>query len=1267
MAFLIIFCLLLNCATLQGCSNRANNSKQNVMPKPVGEWHFDKLLNGITPDTYQLHNACTNNAAVTAGKFRNAILFNGYNSYVTIPVNGMINTGNDFTISILVLFNSLDTDRNIIIAQQQGENGVTLLQRRADGRIESDLGGVKTIGSTFIQLNKCYQVTVARKDAVVKLYVDGSLDALSDDTDMISCDGDIRIGADSQPDRSNAWEGYIDEVKIFNQALDNEQIPLIYNLYWPDITLKGPADITLNLNSKYVEYGAVANDHFDGDLSPKVIKKGSVDTAHGGTYLVKYTVTDSKGAESTKVRAVTVLPPEILSRASSELIKKGLQLQTWMTTDTTGRKFASKDEWNDSNLTTATYYEGSSYNKTFQQENPGAEWGMVKGAFGQSVTNPTEEEKTNGYLSKDQLANIKNLTTVCFGDEENFNTSIVDTFKQWFELSHKLYPNVLVHSNQQAKQWQSADYQYYMQTAKPDVLTFDDYLYTPDGTDRNMFTTIVNYINAVRTFALAGYDGTGRSPIAFGQYLLGFKTGDNNNYVITESQINAVPFATLTMGGKWLSLFRWEYQSDVFLLFDKSGKRTQQYYQYAQMAKKVRYLSPYLVRLNSTDVYFLAGENMDENGKVVNDSTPDNIQGVVACSNEHPYIRNITAVNEGKQNSGLRGDVLVGFYKPLPDTGDFFPSPNMEYFMVMNGLTAGNGLPQSSQHGSGKETQQTITLQLNLAKYKADALKMIDQDTGKTKRVPLQHISGYNYKVVITLNGGSAELFQLDKTPKKNYVPVSKISLPRTKNIKSGDTTALTASVAPQNATEKSLIWNSSDEDVAKVDAQGHITALAAGTATITAKSLDSGIKVRCKLNVNGIISVTEVSVNPSSVKINAGEKMSIAGIVYPLNATDKTINWSSSNEKVVRIDKNGHVSAVGGGSATILAVTADGYKSVCNVFVRDKHNDARISQLLITKGGKDISNEISFDSQVNNYTLRINSAVQKLEFKPKLSNGQSSLKVNDQPVKSGQIVTATFPEGISQVQFFCTAVDGKTIEKYTINVIKGDNLALKAIPLATATGTYTTNDYSKDYANSPAKFIDGNYNTYFRSNIVKQINSKGELNPEKITLLWAQPINLNKIVLAVNNAQRQGLKLFNINITEDSGWDSWSELPDGKFINWQTDSNNICEKEPVNVYEKDRDGKITKEVTGVTGISLDIWCSNLYQGRYALSELEVYNDVNANAPITINISNSLKVKTNTAYILIVVAVILLLFTVLAGIFFILKLKNNRPKNIIEK
>ena len=154
-------------------------------------------------------------------------------------------------------------------------------------------------------------------------------------------------------------------------------------------------------------------------------------------------------------------------------------------------------------------------------------------------------------------------------------------------------------------------------------------------------------------------------------------------------------------------------------------------------------------------------------------------------------------------------------------------------------------------------------------------------------------------------------------------VPVSGISLDNTSvALKEGQEIQLSAIVAPNDATDKTVTWSTDKADIAIVDNTGKVKAVKEGTATITAKAGDKTATCTVAVSKN-VIDVTSVSLDKSTLNLTKGQEATLAATVKPDNATNKTVTWSTSNAEVATV-VDGKVKAVGGGEATITAKAGD-------------------------------------------------------------------------------------------------------------------------------------------------------------------------------------------------------------------------------------------------------------------------------------------------------------------------------------------------------
>ncbi|MEX0274400.1 MAG: Ig-like domain-containing protein, partial [Flavobacteriaceae bacterium] len=155
-------------------------------------------------------------------------------------------------------------------------------------------------------------------------------------------------------------------------------------------------------------------------------------------------------------------------------------------------------------------------------------------------------------------------------------------------------------------------------------------------------------------------------------------------------------------------------------------------------------------------------------------------------------------------------------------------------------------------------------------------------------------------------------------------IPVTGVSVsPTSSTLEVGQTTDLTATIEPSNATNTTVSWSSSDSDVATVDSNGKITAIGSGAATITVTTEDGDLTATADITV--VIPVTGVNVSPTSRTLEVGQTATLTATVEPANATNTNISWSSSDADIATVNTDGLVTAIAEGSTTITVTTDDG------------------------------------------------------------------------------------------------------------------------------------------------------------------------------------------------------------------------------------------------------------------------------------------------------------------------------------------------------
>ena len=173
----------------------------------------------------------------------------------------------------------------------------------------------------------------------------------------------------------------------------------------------------------------------------------------------------------------------------------------------------------------------------------------------------------------------------------------------------------------------------------------------------------------------------------------------------------------------------------------------------------------------------------------------------------------------------------------------------------------------------------------------------------------------------------------------KEYVSTITLS-ENNKFMNVGATGKLIATVGTDTATNKNIVWSSSDNSICSVDQEGNLSAESVGNAVITATAADgSGVTDSCIIRV--VNPVTGIEVVPDSLRLFVGDSQKLGVNVYPDNATIKDVVWKSANESIAVVDEDGEVFAISSGKVKITATSQDGnnIKGICWVYVTPRVN----------------------------------------------------------------------------------------------------------------------------------------------------------------------------------------------------------------------------------------------------------------------------------------------------------------------------------------
>lgn len=197
---------------------------------------------------------------------------------------------------------------------------------------------------------------------------------------------------------------------------------------------------------------------------------------------------------------------------------------------------------------------------------------------------------------------------------------------------------------------------------------------------------------------------------------------------------------------------------------------------------------------------------------------------------------------------------------------------------------------------------------------------------------------------------------------------VTKITISNTEcELAEGEQFQLSVTVSPSDASNKSIMWSSSNEFVATVGANGLVTALNEGACNVTACTTDgSNLRVSCLIRVTKAnVLVESVTFDNTSLVIKVGESAVIDATIMPSDATNKVLTWSASTisygpdlliDPACNVDETGKITALATGYAIIRATTTDGTNltTSCFVTVIDKSN--------LSENGKCATPTIAYD-----------------------------------------------------------------------------------------------------------------------------------------------------------------------------------------------------------------------------------------------------------------------------------------------------------------
>lgn len=320
--------------------------------------------------------------------------------------------------------------------------------------------------------------------------------------------------------------------------------------------------------------------------------------------------------------------------------------------------------------------------------------------------------------------------------------------------------------------------------------------------------------------------------------------------------------------------------------------------------------------------------------------------------------------------------------------------------------------------------------------------------------------SGKAVIAVTTRDGGYVALCEITVEIPEPVIPVTGISLQPDNAILTGlgDKLSLNPEVKPENATDKAVTYRSSNPDAATVDEKGVVTAAGEGETVITAATVDGGFEAVCKVKVEipvENVDVTGVTLNQTeAVLTKENETLRLVAQILPENATNKKVEWYSSNQEAAAVDDNGVITAIANGESVITVTTEDGaFTAQCRVKVEIP---VRVEGIYLSHNLVQLDKEgatlqlqatVNPDNAENKNVAFTSTAPQVAQVSQEglitaRSNGQTAVIATTEDGKFTAVCIVTVDVKAPHV-----AVTGVKLDKTEVNLTaKGDTVCLKAV-----------------------------------------------------------------------------------------------------------------------------------------------------------------------------------------------------------------------------
>ncbi len=374
---------------------------------------------------------------------------------------------------------------------------------------------------------------------------------------------------------------------------------------------------------------------------------------------------------------------------------------------------------------------------------------------------------------------LNQLVALQLGDEWNLNDSGTrDRAVNWFNAIRNQWPNTLLYMNNWGGQVNDAAFGDFVTRAKPDMLCFDTYpfksTYPTGPPNAPAYGSPTNWYGELRRYRVYALNA-GIPSAVYRQTFHAVQDYDQTVYRDpSPSEMNLNTFGALAFGVT--TFIDFTYNTGASSLFNQPGGDSNPgpgYHQQTNINRQARNLGKSLVHLvgldnlpnggqPTMDIMFLRGKTGPNatdvtplpSGFVADNNSPNSFSEWELRRND-PYMAGWVVTNLGTKNNGMKGDVIISWFKPLdPAKDEANDAADELYFMVTNGLTGPDG--------TAEDYKQEI--QVNFFADVTPSLQRLNADTGLVEIVPLPIIpsSGGRRKLVIQLDGGAGQLFKFN-------------------------------------------------------------------------------------------------------------------------------------------------------------------------------------------------------------------------------------------------------------------------------------------------------------------------------------------------------------------------------------------------------------------------------------------------------------------------------------------------------------------------